>query len=200
MEQVCQVFRLAVCQVLTTTDKPQNLLSAARLISAAVLNRAEIVVLPEMWNTPFTPSYFISHAEPPCGPSYEFMKLQAQTHKIYLVGGSIPVLRDEKIFNTSYVFDPAGSLIATYSKTHLFDIDIPGQIKSKESDTIGPGDSFVTFSTKWCKFGLGICYDVRFPLQALIYRKRGCKVLVYPAAFNLTTGPVHFEKLAVARA
>jgi omega-amidase len=58
----------------------------------------------------------------------------------------------------------------------------------------------VTFDTKWCKFGLGICYDVRFPLQALIYRQRGCKVLVYPAAFNPTTGPVHFEKLAVARA
>jgi omega-amidase len=118
MEQISQVFRLAVCQVKTITDKPENLLSAKRLIEKAVLNKAEIIVLPEMWNTPFTNDYFIKFAEPPLGPTYQFMKTLAQTHKIYLVGGSIPVSRDQKIFNTSYCFDPDGNLIANYSKCH----------------------------------------------------------------------------------
>jgi omega-amidase len=54
-------------------------------------------------------------------------------------------------------------LLTTYRKTHLFDIDIPGKITYKESLTFGPGSNLSVVDTEYGKFGIGICYDVRFP-------------------------------------
>jgi len=68
--------------------------------------------------------------------------------------------------------------------------DIPGKMTFKESDALSPGNSFTTFSTPWCEVGVGICYDIRFAELAQIYAKKGCKLLVYPGAFNMTTGTV----------
>ncbi|TSK42073.1 Omega-amidase NIT2 [Bagarius yarrelli] len=51
-----------------------------------------------------------------------------------------------------------------------------------------------------CKVGVGICYDIRFAELAQIYARKGCQLLVYPGAFNLTTGPAHWELLQRARA
>ncbi|GBM25775.1 Omega-amidase NIT2, partial [Araneus ventricosus] len=83
---------------------------------------------------------------------------------------------------------------------HLFDIDIPGKITFKESDALAPGKSLTTFTMGKWKIGLGICYDIRFPLMANIYAEKGCNLLVYPGAFNMTTGPAHWELLQRARA
>ncbi|KAH0515969.1 Omega-amidase NIT2 [Microtus ochrogaster] len=83
---------------------------------------------------------------------------------------------------------------------HLFDIDVPGKITFQESKTLSPGDSLSTFDTPYCRVGLGICYDMRFAELAQIYAQRGCQLLVYPGAFNLTTGPAHWELLQRARA
>ena len=83
---------------------------------------------------------------------------------------------------------------------HLFDIDIPGRITFRESDTLSGGGDLATFDTPWGRVGLGICYDVRFPLLAMLLRQAGCRFLFYPGAFNLTTGPVHWELLLRARA
>ena len=57
-----------------------------------------------------------------------------------------------------------------------------------------------THTSEWCKVGLGICYDVRFPELALLYAKQGCQMLCYPGAFNMTTGPAHWELLLRSRA
>ena len=196
-----KIFRVAVCQLKTIANKQKNIESAKKMIEKACKNDANICILPEMWNTPFVHEYFIKFAEEPYGETYQFMKKVSQENRVYLIGGSIPIeLEDEKIYNMSYTFDSEGKEIANYSKCHLFDINVPGQIYSKESDTIGFGQKLTTFETPWCTFGLGICYDVRFPLQAMVYRQRGAKVLVYPAAFNPTTGPIHFETTAKARA
>jgi omega-amidase len=91
-------------------------------------------------------------------------------------------------------------LIAKYRKIHLFDVDIPNKITFKESDVLSGGDQLVTFDTDWCKVGLGICYDVRFFELAELYRKKDVKLLIYPGAFNMTSGPLHWELLARARA
>ena len=58
----------------------------------------------------------------------------------------------------------------------------------KESDALSPGNKFTTFSTPWCEVGLGICYDIRFAQLAQVYAEKQCKLLVYPGAFNMTTG------------
>lgn len=71
---------------------------------------------------------------------------------------------------------------------HLFDIDIPGRFTYKESDTFDSGDNITVVDTKFCKIGLGVCYDMRFPELALCMAKRGAKILIYPGSFSLVTG------------
>ena len=123
--------------------------------------------------------------------------------KTYLVGGSIPefVPETEKYYNTSLVFSPAGKLIATHRKTHMFDIDIPGKIKFIESEVLSPGNKVTIVDLpEYGKIGLAICYDVRFPELAMIAARKGAFLLLYPGAFNTTTGPMHWTLQARARA
>lgn len=94
----------------------------------------------------------------------------------------------------------AGTLVTIYRKVHLFDIDIPGKITFKESETLSGGSSINFFDTDFARIGLGICYDVRFPELSMIAARRGCHVLIYPGAFNMTTGPIHWSLLQRARA
>lgn len=82
----------------------------------------------------------------------------------------------------------------------MFDIDIKDKITFKESDTLSAGSDLATVEINNFKIGIGICYDLRFEELARIYRNRGCNLLVYPAAFNMTTGPMHWQLLARARA
>jgi len=121
--------------------------------------------------------------------------------KIYLVAGSVPEIdENNKMYNTSLVFNKDGELIAKHRKVHLFDINIPGKASYKESDTFNAGDSVTVFDTEYCKMGVAICYDIRFPELALLMNKKGAKVLFYPANFTTTTGPLHWDLLLKARA
>lgn len=104
------------------------------------------------------------------------------------------------MYNTCLAFGPDGAIIAKHRKVHLFDIDIPGGIKFTESDTLSPGDALATFDTPWGRVGLGICYDMRFPALAMLLRAAGASILIYPGAFNMITGPAHWELLQRSRA
>lgn len=116
--------------------------------------------------------------------------------------GSIPEVDPStgKVYNTCVAFDPTGQIVAVHRKMHLFDIDVPGKITFKESDTLAPGNELATFETPYGKVGLGICYDIRFPYLAMLLRQAGCRILFYPGAFNTTTGPAHWELLQRSRA
>ena len=99
------------------------------------------------------------------------------------------------------MFGPEGKLLATHRKTHLFDIDIPGKITFRESDVLTAGNKVTLVDLPpYGKIALAICYDVRFPELATIAARRGCFLLLYPGAFNLTTGPLHWALQARARA
>ena len=137
----------------------------------------------------------------PGSPSAELLRTYAKEHQLWIVGGSIPEEDGGKIYNTCLVFNPEGTVVAKHRKVHLFDIDIPGGITFFESDTLSPGGTVSHFSTPWGNVGVGICYDIRFPEYAmLLAQQHGCRILVYPGAFNLTTGPAHWELLQRARA
>ncbi len=168
-------------------------------------------MLPECFNSPYGCQYFPKYAEtilptPPPedqSPSWHTLSSMAMEAKAYLIGGSIPefVPDTKKYYNTSLVFSPAGKLVATHRKTHLFDIDIPGKITFKESDVLSPGNKVTIFDMpEYGKIGLGICYDVRFPELATIAARKGAFLLVYPGAFNTTTGPMHWSLQGRARA
>jgi len=194
-------FKLALVQLAVGSNKADNIKRAALKVSEAAQNGAQIVSLPECFNSPYGTKYFGEYAESvPQGPSSQLLSETARNNKIFLIGGSIPEEHEGKLFNTSTVWCPEGNLLAVHRKIHLFDIDVPGKITFKESDSLSPGSSFTTFNTPWCKVGVGICYDIRFAELAQIYRDQGCKLLIYPGAFNMTTGPAHWELLARGRA
>jgi len=202
-------FKLACCQLAVGADKLENLANARKMVSSAVSEGAQVVMLPECFNCPYSNDCFRDYSEEiPAStkggsPSVDVIQEIAREHSIYLVAGSIPeiVMADDKIYNTSIVCDPNGEIIAKHRKMHLFDIHVPGKITFIESKTLSAGNSFTTFKTKWATFGLGICYDMRFPELAQTYAQdEGAEVLLYPGAFNTTTGPAHWELLQRARA
>ncbi len=100
------------------------------------------------------------------------------------------------VYNTSLVVSPQGEL----RKVHLFDISVPGGITFKESVTRSAGNSVTVFDTPFCEVGLGICYDMHFAPLGQLMHDTGAKLLVYPGAFKMTTGPPHWELLQRARA
>ena len=193
-------FRLALVQLAVTASKADNLSRAAKLIKEAASKGAKVVALPECFNSPYGTSYFPEYAEKIPGPSTETLMKVAKENSIFLIGGSIPEEDDGKLYNTCTVYNPEGNMVAKHRKVHLFNIDIPGKIRFQESETLSPGNTFTTFETPFGKFGVGICYDIRFAELGQIYAKEGCSVLIYPGAFNMTTGPAHWELLQRARA
>jgi len=196
-------FKIALIQLLVSASKQTNISHACKLISEAASQGARLIVLPECWNSPYGVKYFPQYAETiPDGETTNALKQCAKQNNIYLVGGSIPERDDStgKLFNTSTVFNPQGDLVGKFRKMHLFDIDIPGKITFKESDALCPGNELATFDIEDFRIGIAICYDIRFPLLASLYAKRGCHLLLYPGAFNMTTGPAHWQLLLRARA
>lgn len=196
-----RLFRAALVQSRVGKDRTKNLENAARLIAEAKKGGANLVALPECFNSPYGTKFFNEYAESiPNGPTCEMLSKAAKEHSIYLVGGTFPEIENDKFYNTCTVWNPEGKLLAKYRKMHLFDIDIPGGITFKESDVLHAGNELVTFDFDGIKVGLGVCYDLRFEELAKLYRLQGCEILIYPGAFNMTTGPIHWELLQRARA
>ncbi|KAF2128133.1 carbon-nitrogen hydrolase [Dothidotthia symphoricarpi CBS 119687] len=205
-------LKLALVQLASGSSKTHNLANARTKVLEAARAGANLVVLPECFNSPYGTKYFDSYAEtllpsPPSeaqSPTFHTLSQLAKEAGVYLVGGSIPE-RDasdaKTLFNTSLTFAPSGALLATHRKVHLFDIDIPGKIKFKESEVLSPGNKITLVDLpEYGTIAIAICYDIRFPELATIAARKGAFLLVYPGAFNLTTGALHWELLARARA
>ncbi|XP_046851937.1 omega-amidase NIT2-like [Xenia sp. Carnegie-2017] len=195
-----RVFKIALIQLAVGTNKTNNVTHAKELIRAAAKEGASIVSLPECFNSPYGTQYFAKYAEPIPGESTNALLELARELQVFIVGGSIPEKDGDKYFNTCTVFSPSGEMVAKHRKVHLFDIDIPGKITFRESEVLHCGNSLTTFETSFCKVGIGICYDIRFSEMAQLYAKLGCKLILYPGAFNMTTGPEHWELLIRSRA
>jgi predicted amidohydrolase len=181
-------------------EKERNLAKAESMIRKAAGKGAQVIALPEIFNCPYSNKYFRKFAEDENGATVRFLSSLAAELGIYLVGGSIPEIDNGNIYNTSFSFDREGKMIGKHRKLHMFDIDIKGGIRFMESETLTPGDSVTVLDTEYCKIGVAICYDVRFPE---LFRKMtldGVKLVILPGAFNMTTGPAHWDLTMRARA
>jgi len=194
-------YRIALCQIAAVKDKTQNLDRAADAVREAARCGASVVCLPEIWNSPYDLKLLADYAEPADGPSVSLMSELARKNNIYLIGGSIPEKTGlSKIYNTSFVFDPNGALIARHRKVHLFDVDIERGVSFKESDFFAAGEELTVFDTDHGKMGLAICFDLRFPDMFREMNKAGARIVFLPAAFNITTGSAHWDILIKSRA
>ena len=193
--------KIALCQMNVVDNKEENLKKASSMIKKASSEGADIAVLPEMFNCPYENEKFIEYCEnKENSSSLNTMSKLAKDLDIYILAGSIPEEIDGKIYNSSFFFNNKGEIIKNHKKVHLFDIDVPGKMSFKESDTLSSGDSFNIADTPYGKIGMGICYDLRFVELSRILTLNGAEILIYPGAFNLTTGPAHWETLFKSRA
>jgi predicted amidohydrolase len=198
-----RAYKIALCQMMVTDDKSKNLAKAEEMVRAAASYGARVCFLPENWNAPYDVKRMRSYAEPADGPTVRFMADLSRALNIYLIGGSIPELDsadNTAMYNTSFVFDPAGACIARHRKVHLFDVDVENGISHRESDLFGAGDDVTTFDTEFGKMGLAVCFDVRFPEMFWEMAAQGCHLIFLPAAFTMTTGAAHWETLIKSRA
>ena len=194
-------IRIALCQMNVVDNKEENLNKASLMIAESVNENADFIVLPEMFNCPYSNDKFIEYCEKEKdSPTLTRISALAREHEVYILAGSIPEKEKEKLFNTSYLFDKDGNIIAKHRKMHLFDIDVKDRITFKESDVLTAGNDFTIADTEFGKIGIGICYDIRFPELARIMVENGALILFYPRAFNMTTGPAHWELLFKSRA
>lgn len=198
-------IKIALCQMKVIDNKEENLKKAISMIKTASKMDADLIILPEMFNCPYENEKFIEYSED-TENSYtlNLISKTASEEKKYIIAGSIPekeaTSTSERIYNTSFMFNPDGKIIAKHRKMHLFDIDVKGKIYFKESDTLTAGNQITIAETSFGKIGIGICYDIRFPELARLMALEGADILCYPGAFNLTTGPAHWEMLFKARA
>lgn len=196
-------FKAALVQMRSGTDMARNLTDAETLVREAAATGAPYVLTPEVSNI-FEPDKERLRAVvlPERGDTMvkRFSEL-AKELRIHLHAGSLAVkAEDGRIANRSLVFAPDGKIIARYDKVHLFDIDLPNGESYRESATYTPGEHATAVTLPFAKFGLCICYDVRFPRLASTYANAGTSILTYPAAFTVPTGEAHWHVLLRARA
>ena len=194
-------MKVAAIQMPTVKDKIQNIRTAGTYIEKIKAENPDFVILPEMFCCPYQTENFPVYAEKEGGPSWQAMSDYARKYHIYLIAGSMPEADDVgKVYNTAYIFDRDGKQIGKHRKAHLFDINVKNGQYFKESDTLTSGDHATVFDTEFGKMGVMICYDIRFPEFARTMVLDGARMIFVPAAFNMTTGPAHWELTFRARA
>ena len=194
-------MKAAMIQMKVVSDKEQNLKQALSFLQSAKNAGADLAVLPEMFCCPYLATNFPKYAEEDGEYTYQFLSSAAKSLGIYLICGSVPE-KDTfgNVFNTSYVFDRQGDMIGKHRKMHLFDINVAGGQRFFESETLSAGDRVTVFDTEFGKIGLCICYDIRFPELSRLMSLQGARLIIVPGAFNMTTGPAHWETLFKSRA
>ena len=149
-------FKLGLCQISGSMDKEKARENAGKHVREAAENGAQVISLPEMWDCPYSNDYFREYAEPADGPTVEFMSRLAEETGVWLIGGSISELDGDRVYNTSFSFDPKGRIIGRHRKVHLFDIDVKGGIRFMESDTLTAGEEMTILETEFCPIGVAI--------------------------------------------
>lgn len=209
--------KVAAIQMVSTASVDTNLASAARLIGAAVAQGAKLVLLPEVFAVlEGGPMRQYGEIEgDPAAPIQNFLSDQARSHKLIVVGGTIPlisrpgksntdadfIIEDGRVRPACLVYGEDGKQLARYDKIHLFDVTVDDrQSQYSESRSYEAGNEIVMVPTSVGKLGLSVCYDMRFPELYRALFKQGAELVTVPAAFTKVTGQAHWETLLRARA
>ncbi len=194
-------FKVAAIQMASGSSVSANLKEAERIISEAVSEGAELIVLPEYFSIMGVKDTdkLTLQERPGDGVVQSFLSETAKHLGVWLVGGSVPLASPDpgKVYNSCLVYDEKGKQVARYDKIHLFSLRL-GNDRFAEEKTIKAGDKVVTVDSPFGCIGLSICYDLRFPE---LYRMMGnVDIILAPSAFTAITGKAHWETLVRARA
>lgn len=209
--------KVAVIQLVSSAAVQSNLDAAARQIQAAAAAGASLLLLPENFAVlDGGPLAQFAETEGDTAALLQgFLRTQARMHKIWLVGGTLPLrnrplqagqlqpefLGDGRVRPASLVYNPQGEQVARYDKMHLFDVQVADkQANYAESRSFEAGDRAICVDTPLGRVGLSICYDLRFPELYRRLLEQGAELLTVPSAFTQVTGAAHWEVLLRARA
>ena len=193
-------MKVAIAQLISSSDKQANLQKAKRYIEEAKQQGADFIILPEMYMSltkPLNDSMPHEVAEPLDGPFVSGLKSYARENGIYCVCGVYETAEGNRAHNTIVLIGRDGELLQSYRKTHLYDA-----FSSKESSSIAAGDRLMEpVTTEFGKIGLFVCYELRFPEIARALTLKGADILIVPAGWY--AGPMkeeHWITLLKARA
>ena len=194
---------VACVQTNTKRDPADNIAEVSPLIRQAKAMGADLITTPEIVGM-LEPKRELSFAKAKPEESHEvlaaFRALAAELG-VWLLIGSISIkVSEDKLANRSFLVDPTGTIIARYSKIHMFDVQVGDGQVYRESNTYQAGGEPVIAETPWGRVGMTICYDIRFPYLYRSLAKAGANVIVAPAAFTKVTGEAHWHVLQRARA
>jgi predicted amidohydrolase len=208
-------------QMTSSEDVAANLESARGLVRQAASSGALLVGLPENFaylgndrdhrlaiaETVPDPGTAAASERAAAGPILGAMQELARVTGTWLLLGGFPERgreqeqeKQKKIRNSAVLLDPSGAVVSVYRKMHLFDVDVPGGRRFRESEAIEPGEAPVVAETPWGGLGLSICYDLRFPELYRALTAGGARILAVPSAFTVETGKDHWHVLLRARA
>lgn len=194
---------VACVQLRGSSDAARNWRVTESLIRRAAAAGATLIATPEATTYLGPHTEKVALSEPVEGPTHARYGALAAELGVWLLLGSGAERAEgeaERCHNTSILFSPKGEVVASYRKLHLFDVDIPGGVRFKESATCAPGDEVVVADTDLGPLGLSICYDLRFPELYRRMTDAGARILAVPSAFTLMTGKDHWHVLLRARA
>jgi len=195
-------LRVCLAQMTSGRTHEANIRALDTLVSHAAEEMCNLLALPEVAGlmdrdrTTLLSRVCAEEADPFVRACQE----HAARHRLWIHLGSTPVLGIQTLRNRSLLFDDTGTLRARYDKIHLFDCNPPGRLPIRESDTYEAGDRAVLVDTPWGRWGLTICYDLRFPQLFATFTEHDAQLILVPSAFTVTTGRAHWETLLRARA
>ena len=204
--------KVAAVQMVSSMQVQENLRSAEKLIDDAVIEGADLIVLPENFaafaNTDVR-SIGLGETSPN-GVIRKFLADQAARNRVWIVGGTIPTdsvggseakVANNRVRAACFVYDREGKEAGRYDKIHMFDVMVNDETKKyAESETFEAGDALTVVDTPVGNMGLSVCYDLRFPEMYRILFQRGAEILSVPSAFTEVTGGAHWEVLMRCRA
>ena len=196
-------FRAAVVQMRSGRDPEANVASMDRLVREAAGEGAHYIQTPEMTGLVCAQRsvFFERVPDAATNPVSERAAALAAELGVFLHVGSTPIrVADRQAANRAFVFAPDGACLATYDKIHMFDVDLDGGESWRESAVYRPGERAVVVDMLGTRFGLSICYDMRFAALHRLYAEEGAEILTAPSCFTRQTGRAHWHALLRARA
>ncbi|MHB2267870.1 carbon-nitrogen hydrolase family protein [Aliihoeflea sp. PC F10.4] len=195
--------KVAALQMRSTTSLERNIADFEALVREAAGQGATYVQSPEMTGA-LVKDRAALRAMITSDDKDALVKRAGELAKelgIFVHIGSTAIARaDGKVANRAFVFSPDGTLMATYDKIHMFDVDLDNGESWRESATYEPGRQSTVVDLPFARFGLAVCYDLRFPQLFRAQALAGASVLTVPAAFTKQTGEAHWHVLLRARA
>ena len=198
--RTCTVSCIQTC---TGLDPSTNIAETLDMVLSAAAEGAQFIATPEMTNVidmdrkRLLTKVHRQDADPAVSA---FARTARQTGTYLLAGSFALVGQDGRLVNRSLLFAPDGSILAHYDKMHMFDVDLPGGERYRESTAYTAGEHAVIVPTRLARIGMTICYDLRFPALYRVLAQAGAEIITIPSAFTRPTGQAHWQVLLQARA